>query len=57
MRWRWSIAWSGTYGQILSYVVAVDWVFFGLAASCLFALRRHDAARGERAFFPAPGHP
>ena len=52
------IAWSGSYEQILSYVVAVDWVFFGLAATCLFALRRHDRERGEGDIpFRTPGHP
>jgi hypothetical protein len=29
-----AIAWSGSYEQILSYVVASDWLFFALAASC-----------------------
>ena len=30
------ITWSGSYEQILSYVVAVDWIFFGFAATALF---------------------
>jgi basic amino acid/polyamine antiporter, APA family len=52
------ITWSGTYEQILSYVVAVDWIFFGLAAAALFALRRHDRERGEdEVSFRTPGHP
>jgi len=51
------IASTGTYEEVLSYVVAVDWVFFGLAASCLFVLRRRDAARGEDVAFHTPGHP
>jgi APA family basic amino acid/polyamine antiporter len=52
------IAWSGSYEQILSYVVAVDWVFFGMAALCLFALRRHDREQGAaEASFQSPGHP
>jgi APA family basic amino acid/polyamine antiporter len=52
------IALSGRYEQILSYVVAVDWIFFGLAASCLFVLRRRDAGpHGARAAFAIPGHP
>lgn len=52
------VAWSGTYEQILSYVVAVDWVFFGLAAGSLFALRRHDRDRGEAEVpYRTPGHP
>ncbi len=48
-----AIALSGTYGQILSYVVATDFVFFGLTGLALFRLRR----RGERGAFRAPGHP
>src|SRR5262245_45782724 len=34
------IALSGTYGQILSYVVSVDFIFFGLTAAALFVFRR-----------------
>ncbi len=53
------IALSGRYEQILNYVVSVDWVFFGLAASCVFALRRRDRAAGadEAAVPRIPGHP
>jgi APA family basic amino acid/polyamine antiporter len=49
------IALSGTYGQILSYVVSVDFIFFGLTGAALFVLR-HKFAR-ERPGFSAPGHP
>jgi APA family basic amino acid/polyamine antiporter len=53
-----AIAMTGSYEQILSYVVAVDWIFFGLAAASLFALRRRDAERGvARSSFDTPGHP
>jgi APA family basic amino acid/polyamine antiporter len=59
----------GTYEQILSYVVVMDWLFFGLTASCIFVFRARerrligsgatkpgaDAARV--AGFRAPGHP
>lgn len=48
------IALSGTYGQILSYVVSVDFLFFGLTAAALFVYRRRDAAGTG---FRAPGHP
>src|SRR5262249_43505224 len=34
------IAVSGRYEQILNYVVSVDFIFFGLAATCLFVFRR-----------------
>ncbi len=52
------IALSGRYDQILGYVVAMDFLFFGLTATCLFALRRKrgtGAARGALA--RVPGHP
>ncbi len=53
------IALSGRYEQILNYVVSVDWIFFGLAASCVFVLRRRDAANGSAGpvAYQIPGHP
>ncbi|HEV7764343.1 MAG TPA: amino acid permease [Thermoanaerobaculia bacterium] len=47
------IALSGTYEQILSYVVAVDFIFFGLTGLALFVFRRRFAS----ASFRTPGHP
>jgi len=53
----------GTYEQILSYVVVMDWLFFGLAASCLFVFRsreKHSAGASAAisdAGFRVPGHP
>lgn len=44
---------SGTYEQILSYVVSVDFIFFGLTGLALFIFRRRLAP----AAFRAPGHP
>ena len=49
-----AIALSGTYGQILSYVVSVDFIWFGLTGFALFIFRRRDPAKGG---FSAPGHP
>ena len=51
----------GTFEQLLSYVVVMDWLFFGLTASCLFIFRRRRA-RGENTAsatpgFRVPGHP
>jgi APA family basic amino acid/polyamine antiporter len=52
----------GTYEEILSYVVVLDWLFFGLTAASLFVLRRRDrrslspdAAAAAR--YRVPGHP
>jgi APA family basic amino acid/polyamine antiporter len=49
-----AIALSGTYGQILSYVVSVDFIWFGLTGFALFVFRARDPAA---AAFSAPGHP
>jgi len=49
-----AIALTGTFGQILSYVVSVDFIWFGLTGAALFVFRRRDAG-GEG--FRAPGHP
>lgn len=48
------IALSGTYSQILSYVVSVDFIWFGLTGAALFVFRRRDPAAAS---FRAPGHP
>ncbi len=48
------IAMSGTFGQILSYVVSVDFIFFGLTGAALFVFRSRDP---EQPGFRAPGHP
>ena len=49
------IAISGKFGQILSYVVSVDFIFFGLTGAALFVFRRRNPDRDV--FFKAPGHP
>jgi APA family basic amino acid/polyamine antiporter len=49
------IAVSGTFGQILSYVVSVDFIFFGLTGAALFVFRRRD--RDQAVAFRAPLHP
>jgi APA family basic amino acid/polyamine antiporter len=48
------IALSGTYEQILSYVVSVDFIFFGLTGLALFVFRKR---LGASASFRTPGHP
>ena len=45
----------GTYEQILSYVVSVDFIFFGLTGAALFVFRRRDP--GQQIAFKAPLHP
>jgi APA family basic amino acid/polyamine antiporter len=58
--WTAVIALSGRYEQILSYVVCMDFLFFGLTGAGIFIFRRRDthlvpknASRG----FRVPGHP
>lgn len=57
------IAISGKYEQILSYVVSIDFIFFGLTGASLFIFRHRNRvppteARGPRPeAFNTPGHP
>jgi len=44
---------SGTYGQLLDYVVFGDWIFFGLVGATVFVFRR----RGEDVRFETPAYP
>ena len=53
--WAILIALTGTYAQIINYVVAVDCTFFGLTAVCLLLLRRRGV--GGDVQFRVPGHP
>lgn len=56
--WAMVIALTGTYAQVVNYVVAMDSIFFGLTAMCLFVLRRRAAEQGSRAAgYRVPGHP
>ncbi|HVG29532.1 MAG TPA: amino acid permease [Pyrinomonadaceae bacterium] len=58
------IAASKQYGQILNYVVSVDFIFFGLTGLSLLLLRRRarvekisDAGHDASSSFKVPGHP
>lgn len=49
---------SGTFEQILSYVVSNDFIFFGLTASCIFVLRKRDVTDDSSDIKNRiPGHP
>ncbi len=48
------IALSGTYEQMLNYVVSIDFIFFGLTGLSLFVFRRRFHGLREHA---TPGHP
>jgi APA family basic amino acid/polyamine antiporter len=52
----------GTFEQILSYVIVMDWLFYALTAACLFIFRRRDhrdiQKRGAQVTgFRVLGHP
>jgi basic amino acid/polyamine antiporter, APA family len=66
--WTIVIALSGRYEQILNYVVAMDFLFFGLTATTIFVFRRRAASRTNSApeaieanvaptSYRVPGHP
>ncbi|HEX9107497.1 MAG TPA: hypothetical protein VF832_09720, partial [Longimicrobiales bacterium] len=60
--WSCLLLLTGTYGQLLDYVVFGDWIFFGLVVATLFVYRRRDrtaapdAGSGDVAF-RTPGYP
>jgi APA family basic amino acid/polyamine antiporter len=53
------IALSGSYERILSYVVSMDFIFFGLTGASIFVFRRRELrARGtQHSGYRVPGHP
>src|SRR5205807_10459756 len=52
------IALTGTYAQVVNYVVAMDSIFFGLTALCLLLLRLRDSSSLPTAIaYRVPGHP
>jgi basic amino acid/polyamine antiporter, APA family len=56
--WAIVIALTGTYAQVVNYVVAMDCLFFGLTAVCLFVMRRRPMPESAEAVgYVVPGHP
>ena len=53
--WAMVLAASGTFEQLLTYVVFVGWIFYALGAACVFVLRR-TRPLAERPF-RVPGYP
>jgi basic amino acid/polyamine antiporter, APA family len=53
--WAMVLAASGTFEQLLTYVVFVGWIFYGLGAACVFVLRRTDPQAPRP--FRVPGYP
>ena len=54
--WAVVLALSGTYAELLDYVVFGDWIFFGAAAATLFVYRARDGANGDAARFRVPAY-
>jgi basic amino acid/polyamine antiporter, APA family len=53
--WAAVLAMSGTFEQLLQYVIFIGWAFYGVGAASLFVLRRREqAAPGT---FRTPGYP
>jgi basic amino acid/polyamine antiporter, APA family len=57
--WTIVIALTGRYEQILNYVIAMDFLFFGLTATTIFVFRRRAASGDMNASdgYRIPGHP
>jgi len=53
--WSMVLAASGTFEQLLIYVVFVGWIFYGLGAACVFVLRRTQPDTHRP--FRVPGYP
>jgi len=55
--WSIVLALSGTYAQLLDYVVFGDWIFFGLTVATLFIYRRPHPPSPSPPFGPHPLSP
>jgi len=56
--WTAVIAFSRSYEKILSYVVSMDFLFFGLTATTIFVFRRRERKDGGETYgYRMPGHP
>lgn len=56
--WSCTLALTGTYEQLLNYVVFADWIFFGLTVATVLTFRRSYALeRRPAGAFQAPGYP
>jgi APA family basic amino acid/polyamine antiporter len=55
--WSCVLALSGTYGQLLNYVVFADWIFFGMTVATVPILRRRvPVAERPAGTFRMPAH-
>jgi basic amino acid/polyamine antiporter, APA family len=56
--WAIVLVFTGTYGQLIDYVVSADWIFFGAAGASLFVFRRRfPVSERPDGVFATPGYP
>ena len=56
--WSIVLVLTGTYAQLVDYVVTVDWIFFGAAGATLFVFRRRiPVEERSRGLFRTPLYP
>jgi APA family basic amino acid/polyamine antiporter len=56
--WSCGLALTGSYGQLLNYVVFADWIFFGLTVATVVIFRKRvPLGARPRATFRTPGYP
>jgi len=56
--WAIALVATGTYGELLDYVISADWIFFGMAGASLFVFRRRlPVSQRAAGVFRAPGYP
>lgn len=53
--WSAVLAWTGTFNQLLTYVIFAAWIFYGLAGASLFVFRRRIPAVSLP--YRVPGYP
>ena len=56
--WAIVLVLTGTYAQLVDFVVSADWFFFGLAGAAVFVFRRKiPLEQRAEGVFPTPGYP
>jgi APA family basic amino acid/polyamine antiporter len=56
--WAIVLVLTGSYDQLVDYVVSADWIFFGLAGASVFVFRRRiPVAERPAGVFQTPGYP
>jgi basic amino acid/polyamine antiporter, APA family len=52
--WSAILAWTGTFNQLLTYVIFAAWIFYGLAGASIFVFR---SQQGAPKTYRVPGYP